>query len=83
MKVHMAAKGQTVIFVSPFKFGFFAGLGFFVASVVMSVLSCVLIALLGLGSLAAMIGVLGGGSHQTQHGPDRPVTPAIAVIANQ
>jgi hypothetical protein len=49
------AKDQTVVVSSPFKFGFFAGVGFFVASMMMTVVTFLLAALLGLGTIGAII----------------------------
>jgi len=73
------AKDQTVVFGSPFKFGFFAGLGFFFASVLMSVVSFVVIALLGLGTIGAII----GGAHAAQNSPPTHMTPAMAASDNR
>jgi hypothetical protein len=50
----MAAKANSVIsYPSPFKFGFFAGLGFCCASIVMSLICWMLVALIGIGTIAA------------------------------
>lgn len=66
------AKDQTVVFGSPFKFGFYAGLGFFFASLLMSILSFVFIALLGLGTIGALL----SGSHAAQEKQDvKPAQP--------
>jgi hypothetical protein len=65
------AKDQTVVFGSPFKFGFFAGLGFFFASLLMSILSFVVIALLGLGTIGSLI----SGSHAVQEKQSNDVKP--------
>jgi hypothetical protein len=73
------AKDQTVVFGSPFKFGFFAGLGFFFASVLMSVISFVVIALLGLGTIGALI----SGAHTVQNAPTKNITPAMAASDNR
>ncbi len=59
------------MFGSPFKFGFFAGIGFFFASLLMSILSFVFIALLGLGT----IGTLLSGSHVVQNNSVTDVKP--------
>ena len=75
----MASKNQPAPFASPFKFGFFAGLGFFFASALMSVLTFILIALLGLGTIGAMI----GGARFTPNNTAKNVQPAMAVSDNQ
>ena len=50
----MAAKTNSVIsYPSPFKFGFFAGLGFCCASIVMSLICWMLVALIGISTIAA------------------------------
>jgi hypothetical protein len=77
----MAAKEQTLVVASPFKFGFFAGLGFFVASALMSVLTFVFIAVLGIGSIAATIGAMLANQHPPQssvHATQPPKSIAAA-----
>jgi hypothetical protein len=66
------AKDQTVVFGSPFKFGFFAGMGFFFASLLMSGLGLLLVVLLGLGTIGAII----GGSRAAQDHPTTEARPA-------
>jgi len=75
---------------SPFKFGFFAGLGFFFASALMSVLSVVFVAAIGLGTIGTM---LAGSAASSRSAPADPAatdaaapavvdaTPAAAVVA--
>jgi len=42
---------QTLTIASPFKFGFYAGIGFFVASAFMSCLGVLFVILIGFGSV--------------------------------
>jgi hypothetical protein len=50
----MPAKSNPLIsYPSPFKFGFFARLGFCCASIVMSLICWMLVALIGIGTIAA------------------------------
>jgi len=46
----MASRGQSLVVASPFKTGFYAGLGFFFASILMSVIGVVFVVLLGFGT---------------------------------
>jgi hypothetical protein len=48
----MAAREQSLVIASPFKTGFFVGLGFFFASIFLSLLGFIIVALLGLGTIA-------------------------------
>jgi hypothetical protein len=47
----MGSREQSLTIGSPFKVGFYAGLGFFFASAVMSILAAFLIGLLGFGAI--------------------------------
>ena len=75
------AKDQTLVVGSPFKFGFYAGLGFFVASLLMSVVTFVLIGVLGIGTLGAL-GTLLVHSQNQQRASERNPMPAMAVSAD-
>ena len=79
----MAAKNQTPVFPSAFKFGFFAGLGFFFASFLMSGIGFILIAVFGLGMTGAVGALLhSSGSTQVSQPKDtRWAPPASAVRA--
>jgi hypothetical protein len=72
---HFMAKDQTLIVGSPFKFGFFAGMGFFVASLLMSVITFVLIGVVGIGTLLGSLRV------HPQNQQSLP-TPAMAVAGD-
>jgi hypothetical protein len=54
----MASREQTLTIGSPFKTGFYAGVGFFFASALMSILAALLIGLLGFGAIFGLGGVL-------------------------
>jgi hypothetical protein len=73
------AKDQTVVFGSPFKFGFFAGLGFFVASTLMTVVTFVLIGVLGFGTLGAIGAFLVHSQNQQNSSAAHPPKAAMAV----
>jgi hypothetical protein len=48
-------QAESNVLASPFKFGFFAGLGFFFASALMSVLSVVFVAVIGIGTIGSLL----------------------------
>lgn len=50
-----AQQPDSLVLASPFKFGFFAGLGFFFASALMSVMTVVLFGMVGIGTVLAAI----------------------------
>jgi hypothetical protein len=74
-------KDQTLVVGSPFKFGFFAGLGFCFASLLMSTVSIVIIGILGFGTLGA-IGTLLLHSQNQQNSSQHVPKPAMAVSNN-
>jgi hypothetical protein len=75
----MATKDHPAIFASPFKFGFYAGVGFFVASALMSVLTIVLVAILGLGTMGALL----RNAENTHNAPPKDLKPAARSSDNQ
>jgi hypothetical protein len=51
----MSSRDQTLTIGSPFRFGFYAGIGFFFASALMSTLTFLLVTLIGLGSIIGFL----------------------------
>jgi hypothetical protein len=77
----MAIREQTLTIGSPFKVGFYAGLGFFFASALMSVLAALLITM-GFGAI--MVEALGSHTRTSTPAPvvehATPDQPAALVI---
>jgi hypothetical protein len=77
----MAKDGSGVmVLASPFKFGFFAGLGFFFASALMSVLSVVFVAAVGLGTLGSLI--VGSAAATRATPSEAPASEALPSVAD-
>jgi hypothetical protein len=80
----MAAKNTAPVFPSPFKFGFFAGLGFFCASFLMSTVGFLFIVVCGVGITGAIGSAImhsATSSQDTQPKTTRWAPPAAAVQA--
>jgi hypothetical protein len=74
------AKDQTLTLGSPFKFGFFAGLGFFFASILVTTLSAVVVVVLGIGTVGALLSA-GAKKSEPAETPAVQARPAAAVIS--
>ena len=65
---------QTLTIGSPFKFGFYAGIGFFFASALMTCISAILFMTIGLGTIIGFFTA----AHQSQ-----PIAPVQSSVYSQ
>jgi UPF0716 family protein affecting phage T7 exclusion len=61
----MASREPALVIGSPFKTGFYAGLGFFFASIMMSVFGFLLLAILGFSTVAGLLLHAANGANST------------------
>jgi hypothetical protein len=78
--IPIMSKDQTLTLGSPFKFGFFAGLGFFFASILASIVTIAVVVAFGVGTVGAL---LSAGSKKSDPAPTPVVQarPAGATLA--